>query len=81
MILADKADVRRSCVRNTDDIKFDIHDRVNFSVKNSSLKVNEENTFVKLKLYFFIAIMILCRKTAERLELKHKWIIDEQQLM
>lgn len=52
MILADKADVRRSCVCNTDDIKFDIHDRVNFSVKNSSLKVNEENTFVKLKLYF-----------------------------
>ena len=53
MILADKADVRRSCVRNTDDIKFDIHDRVNFSVKNSSLKVNEENTFVNLKLYFY----------------------------
>ena len=53
MILADKADVRCSRVRNTNDIKFDIHDKVNFSVKKSSLKVNEENTFVKLKLYFY----------------------------
>lgn len=41
MILADKADVRRSRVRNTDISKFDIHDRVNYSVKKSTLKINE----------------------------------------
>ena len=41
MILADKVDVRRSRVRNTDISKFDIHDRVNYSVKKSTLKINE----------------------------------------
>ena len=50
MILADKADVRRSRVRNTDISKFDIHDRINYSVKKSTLKINEEKTIVKLKL-------------------------------
>ena len=33
LILADKSDVRRSRVRNNDVTKFDIHDRVNYSVK------------------------------------------------
>ena len=35
LILADKADVRRSRVRNQDTPTFDIHDRVNYSVKKS----------------------------------------------
>ena len=50
LILADKSDVRRSRVRNTDPAGFDIHDRVNYSVKNSLLKINTEHTKVKLKL-------------------------------
>ena len=50
MILADKADVRRSRVRNKDLSTFDIHDRVNYSVKTSALKINKEKTLVKLKL-------------------------------
>ena len=33
MILVDKANVRRFRVHNTDISKFDIHDRVNYSVK------------------------------------------------
>ena len=37
LILADKSDVRRSRVRNTDVANFDIHDRVNYSVKSSRL--------------------------------------------
>lgn len=94
MILADKADVRRSRVRNTDVTKFDIHDRVNYSVTKSSLKINEEKTIVKLKLtvdtkygsvmdYFeiFMTRMILCRKAAEKLGLQFKLIINEQQLV
>ena len=94
MILADKADVRRSRVRNTDISKFDIHDRVNYSVKKSVLKINEEKTIVKLKLtvdtkfgsvmdYFeiFMSRMILCRKAAEKLGLQFKLIINEQQLI
>lgn len=50
LILADKSDVRRSRVRNTDIATFDIHDRVNYSVRKSLLKINEEHTIIKLKL-------------------------------
>ena len=32
LIIADKSDVRRSRVRNTDFMTFDIHDRVNYAV-------------------------------------------------
>ena len=94
LILADKSDVRRSRVRNTDIACFDIHDRVNYSVKKSELKINEEHTIVKLKLtvdtkygsvmdYFeiFLGRMLMCRKAAERLSLEFKLIINEQQLI
>ena len=50
LILADKSDVRRSRVRNQDMTTFDIHDRVNYSVKKSQLKINEEHSLIKLKL-------------------------------
>jgi len=39
LILADKSDVHRSRVRDKAMIKLDIHDRVNFAVTHSSLKV------------------------------------------
>ena len=94
LILADKSDVRRSRVRNTDIPSFDIHDRVNYSVRKSVLKINEERTLIKLKLtvdtkygsvmdYFeiFLGRMIMCRKAAEKLGLEFKLIINEQQLI
>ena len=74
--------------------RFDIHDRVNYSVKKSILKINEEKTLIKLKLsidtkygsildYFeiFMNRMLLCRKAADYLGLDFKLIINEQQLM
>ena len=94
LILADKSDVRRSRVRNQDIASFDIHDRVNYSVKKSRLKINEERSLIKLKLsvdtkygsvmeYFeiFMERMILCRKAAEKLGLQFKLMINEQQLI
>ena len=94
LILADKSDVRRSRVRNEDKATFDIHDRVNYSVKKSVLKINEDQTLIKLKLtvdthygsvmdYFeiFMNRMVMCRKAAERLNLQFKLIINEQQLI
>ena len=94
LILADKSDVRRTRVRNADISTFDIHDRVNYSVEKSILKINEEKTLIKLKLqidpkissmmnYFeiFMERMIMCRKAAETLGLQFKLIINEQQLM
>jgi metal-dependent HD superfamily phosphatase/phosphodiesterase len=94
LILADKSDVRRSRVRNKETINLDIHDRVNYSVRKSILKINEEKTLIKLKLeidtkygsvmdYFeiFLGRMIMCRKAAETLNLQFKLIINEQQLI
>ena len=94
MILADKADVRCSRVRNKDLSTFDIHDRVNYSVKHSSLKINGDKTLVTLDLtvdtkfgsvmeYFeiFMQRMILCRKAAEKLGLQFTLIINGQQLL
>lgn len=94
LILADKSDVRRSRVRNQDKASFDIHDRVNYSVKKAVLKINEEHTIIKLKLtvdthygsvmdYFeiFLGRMILCRKAAEKLGLRFKLMINEQSLI
>ena len=94
LILADKSDVRRSRVRNEDMTQFDIHDRVNWSVTRSELKINEAHTLIKLKLavdphfssvmdYFeiFLGRMILCRKAAEKLNLQFKLMINEQQLV
>lgn len=94
LIIADKADVRRSRVRNSNIDSFDIHDRVNYSVCKSFLKINNEHTIIKLKLeidtkispvmeYFeiFTSRMVLCRKAAETLGLKFKLIINEQSLM
>ena len=94
LILADKSDVRRTRVRNGDVSTFDIHDRVNYSVLRSELKINEAHTLIKLKLtvdthigsvmdYFeiFLERMILCRKAAEKLGLQFKLMINEQQLI
>ena len=94
LILADKTDVRRTRVRNADPATFDIHDRVNYSVKKAAVKINEEKTLLKLKLtvdtrygsimdYFeiFLERMMLCRRACEKLSLQFKLIINEQQLL
>ncbi len=94
LIPADKSDVRRSRVRNQDMAGFDIHDRVNYSVTKSELKINDAHTLIKLKLavdtrygsvmdYFeiFMSRMILCRKAAEKFGLQFKLMINEQQLI
>ena len=94
LILADKADVRRSRVRNRDISTFVIHDRVNYSVQKSSLTINGDHTLVELNLtvdthfgsvmdYFevFIERMILCRKAAERLGMQFQLVINEQRLI
>lgn len=94
LILADKSDVRRSRVRNRDKSSFDIHDRVNYSVYDSALKISEDKTVITLSLsvdteyssvmdFFeiFMQRMQLCRKAAEKLGLRFKLIINEQQLI
>ena len=94
LIIADKSDVRRSRVRDKNTVAFDIHDRVNYSVTKSEVKINEAHTLIKLKLhvdlhvssvmdYFeiFMGRMQMCRKAAEKLGLQFKLLINEQQLL
>jgi len=94
LILADKSDVRRSRVRNADPATFDIHDRVNYSVRESRLKFDESDTILRLELdvdteygsvmdYFeiFMQRMLLCRKAAETLGLQFKLTINGQALI
>lgn len=94
LILADKCDVRRSRVRNLDVSTFDIHDRVNYSVEKSALKIDAEKATITSILtidtsyssimdYFeiFMGRMVLCRKAANKLGLAFKLIINEQHLI
>ena len=94
LILADKSDVRRSRVRNTDVANFDIHDRVNYSVKSSRLVTRVEDKEICLELeietkyssvmdYFeiFLGRMILCRKAAEKLGMSFRLCINGQMLL
>lgn len=94
MILADKADVRRTRVRTKDPREFDIHDRVNYSVTRSRLTINPEKTEISLDLdvdtsygsvmdYFeiFTNRMILCRKAAQKLGFRFRLVINGQQLV
>ena len=93
LILADKTDVRYTRVRNQDFASFDIHDRVNFSVKESVVDVVKDS-HIELKLtietkmctvmdYFeiFLNRMILCRKAAEKLGLEFWLNINGQRLL
>lgn len=93
LILADKTDVRYTRVRNQDFAQFDIHDRVNYSVKESLVEVVKDS-HIELKLtietkmctvmdYFeiFLNRMILCRKAAEKLGLDFWLNINGQRLL
>lgn len=77
LILADKSDVRRTRVRNTEFATFDIHDRVNYAVEKSTLSVDKQERNISLHLsldtaisskmeYFeiFLLRMMMCRKAA-----------------
>ena len=94
LILADKSDVRRSRVRNTDISTFDIHDRVNYSVEKSELIIGDDKQSILLRLtvdpqyssimdYFeiFLGRMTMCRRAAERLGMRFKLEINGQQLL
>ena len=50
LIIADKSDVHRSRVTNTNMATFDIHDRVNYAVTDAKLEVNAQEKKVTLRL-------------------------------
>jgi metal-dependent HD superfamily phosphatase/phosphodiesterase len=94
LILADKSDVHRSRVTNTDFAKFEIHDRVNYAAENSQLLIDKVQESITLKLaintdicpvmeYFeiFLARMIMCRRAAEFLNCRFGLVINDNELL
>lgn len=94
LILADKSDVHRSRVRNTDVATFDIHDRVNYAATHSFLRVDEETRVVTLELnidtevssimdYFeiFLTRMVMCRRAASVLDATFSIVINGSKLL
>ena len=92
LIIADKTDVRRSRVREK--ATFDIHDRVNYAVTESKLKIEKDRSVIALNLqvdekicsmydYFeiFLGRMMLCRKSAEILGTTFKLTVNGRKVL
>ncbi|HHT9155627.1 MAG TPA: HD domain-containing protein [Candidatus Tripitaka sp. YC43] len=80
LIIADKSDVHRSRVRSPKEIRFDIHDRVNYAVRRAELRLDTNKRTISLELdidrdisdmveYFeiFTTRMVACRRAAKLL--------------
>lgn len=93
VIIADKSDVHFSRVQNLNPVSFDIHDRVNFAVQKSYLRVDAAHKIISLELtintesasvmeYFeiFLQRMLMCRKAANMLGCKFKLIANGAEL-
>lgn len=92
VIMADKADVRRSRVRNPFDVNKDIHDRVNYSVIESSILVKGLNVSLNLVLDETIACtadyleifsgrMIAMRTAAQFLGCQFELVINSKRIL
>jgi len=96
VVLADKSDVHRSrvTVKNMDQIKSDIHDKVNYATTESDLKVDKakknitltlkiDTNFCSIMEYFeiFTDRMVFCRKAAEFLNYNFGLVINKTRLL
>lgn len=93
VILGDKSDVHRSRVQNPDILSFDIHDRVNYAVQRSFVRVDGDKKSITLELdidtevskvaeYFeiFMSRMLMSRRAARFLGCKFALTINENSL-
>lgn len=94
LIIADKSDVHRTRVRNTDFATFDIHDRVNYAVERSEVKVDNtrkvitldltiDTTICRLMEYFeiFLVRMMMNRRAASFLGYNFELIANQTKLL
>jgi len=96
VILADKSDVDRSrvTVKVLEEIKADIHDRVNYATRMSRLKIDKtkkritltlriDTNFVSIIEYFeiFTKRMVFCREAAEYLGYNFGLVINKFKLL
>ncbi len=93
VIIADKTDVRRNRV-TSDMANFDIHDRVNYAVTNTELKIDTEEMVITLELEvdesicsmfdyleIFLGRMMMCRKAAEVLGAQFKLKVNGSKVL
>ena len=89
IVLADKSDVRRNRVRYKEKKTFDIHDKVNYAVTGSSLRIEPYDRTISLNLqvdtaictmyeYFdiFLGRMMMCRNAAEMLQAQFRLTVN-----
>ena len=98
LILADKSDVRRSRVRSVrgrrNILAFDIHDRVNYAVEDTTLSCDKGKKTITLQMnidteicpvmdYFeiFIGRMMMCRRAADFFGMVFELIINGARLI
>ncbi len=94
LILADKSDVHKARVRNPKMIGVDIHDRVNYAVNRSFVKVDGRKKTITLELnidtqisqvmeYFeiFMSRMVMCRRAAKFLGCNFELVMNERKLL
>jgi metal-dependent HD superfamily phosphatase/phosphodiesterase len=94
VVIADKADVHSTRVREMDHVNWDIHDRVNHSAKRSFLRVDSEARVLTLEVdidtseiqiidYFeiFLERMQLCRRAATVLNARFSLVINGTRLL
>ncbi|RME68051.1 MAG: HD domain-containing protein [Nitrospirae bacterium] len=93
VVIADKADVHRSRVRNPENVSEDIHDRVNYAATQSSLLIDRDSRRIVLSLtidtrispvieYFeiFLTRMMACRKAASVLDAEFNLYINNTRM-
>ncbi len=94
LILADKSDVHKDRVRNPKMISFDIHDRVNYAVENSVVKVFKDKKIISVQLsidtkisqiieYFeiFMPRIVICRRAANYFGHSYELLINGQKVL
>ena len=94
LIIADKTDVRRNRVCETDKTAFDIHDRVNYAVIENNLNICPDTRAITLELiidekvctmyeYFdiFLQRMLLSRSAAEMLGASFNLVVNGNKIL
>ena len=92
--IADKSDVHRSRVRETNPTKFDIHDRVNYATLHSFVRVDPEHRLIDLEMsidtsiaalmdYFeiFLNRMLFIRRAVAFLECEFRLSINRNRIL
>lgn len=92
--IADKSDVHRSRVRETNPTKFDIHDRVNYAAQHSFVRVDGEEKRIDLEMsidtsiaplmdYFeiFLNRMVFIRRAVQFLGCEFRLIINRNRIL